>query len=77
MNNAYQKGKRWGFAVFGKNVSLFGRSDGAAISDKACDTCTKYSKTGFGKGRKPLTKEERAFYRGAAHGFIDYYRKKF
>lgn len=71
--NSYQKGKRWGYAVFRSQVDTYGANLGTAKSDKACSTCLKYAENG--KKDKALTKEERDFYRGAAKGFQEYYNK--
>lgn len=73
--DSYTKGKRWGFAVFRKQVQIYGSEVATAKCDKACMTCAKYVKTGR-KDNKPLTKQEKAFYRGAASGFQEFYNKK-
>lgn len=74
--NSYQKGKRWGYAIFQKNVRAFGRNDGAMKSDAACTTCARQAATGV-RGKVTLTKQQRAFYRGAVKGFQEFYNKKF
>ena len=40
MSKDYRKGKRWGFAIFRKNVELYGKV-GVAKSEKASMTCDK------------------------------------
>ena len=54
MDKSYEKGKRWGYAIFRQNVDDFGEL-GIAKSDKASRTCSKYLKENKRKG-KALTK---------------------
>ena len=70
----YRKGKRWGFAIFRKNVELYGKV-GVVKSDKASMTCDKIVKSKKRKG-KNLTKSQLDFYKGAVSGFLEFYNKK-
>ncbi len=73
--NSYEKGKRWGYAIFKKNCEDYGQI-GIAKSDKASQTCAYYARDMKRQG-KNLTKDEKDFYKGAADGFQSYYNKFF
>lgn len=62
--------------MFGRQVELYGYEVGGHKSDKACETCKKYAQ-GAKKNGKPLTKEEKSFYKGASVGFLEYYNKHY
>ena len=74
--NSYQKGKRWGYAIFRRHVRDYGMDVGGHKSDKACETCKKYVYTGKKNGQA-LSKDERAFYKGACAGMLEYYNKHY
>lgn len=72
----YEKGKRWGWAIFKKNIDSDGKNIGCAKSDKAYDTCNQYAHKGKKNG-KQLSEADKDFYRGACDGFQEYYNKHF
>ena len=61
MDKSYEKGKRWGYAIFRQNVDDFGEL-GIAKSDKASRTCSKYLKENKRQG-KALQNPKRIFSR--------------
>lgn len=71
--NSYEKGKRWGYAVFKRNCEFYGEV-GIGKSDKASITCSKYLETNRRRGKK-LSKADRDFYAGAVEGFQEFYTK--
>lgn len=73
--NSYEKGKRWGYAIFKKNCEDYGQI-GIAKSDKASRTCAKYLRDMKRQG-KTLNKDEKDFYKGAVDGFQSFYNKFF
>lgn len=73
MDKSYEKGKRWGYAIFRQNVDDFGEL-GIAKSDKASRTCSKYLKENKRKG-KSLTKSEKNFFKGVVDGMQEFYNK--
>ena len=64
-NNAYLKGKRWGFAV--ASASISSGKNGVYKADRAMRTCSKYARS----GTKKLNATERNAYRGVADGMYD------
>ncbi len=72
--NDYEKGRRWGFAIFRNKVKVYGEY-GIRQCDKASMICEKYLKDGRRKNKK-LTKKEREFYKGAVDGFQEFYNKR-
>lgn len=70
----YEKGKRWGFAIFKKNYETFGEA-GIKMSDKASLTCDKIIRSKKRNGKK-LEKKHIDFYKGATKGFLEFYNKK-
>ncbi len=73
--NSYEKGKRWGYAIFKKNCDDYGKV-GIAMSDKASRTCSKYVRENKREG-KFLSKEQQRFFQGAVRGFQNFYDKFF
>ena len=63
--NAYIKGKRWGFAV--GSSSIASGKQGVEKADRAMQTCPKNART----GTKKLNVTERQAYRGMADGIYD------
>lgn len=73
----YEKGKRWGFAIFKSNLELYGRA-GVRKSDATLTTCRKYErnkKITKTKTGKLLTPASRDAYRGIADGLLEAYGK--
>ena len=74
----YERGKRWGFAIFKSNLELFGKR-GLDKSDAAARTCGRYArdmsikKT---KSGKILDAATRSAYRGIQDGIYDAWRKE-
>lgn len=71
--NSYEKGRRWGYAVFRQQVKDNGKT-GIRICDKSALTCGKIAQKGKRNG-KTLSPEQRSFYTGAVKGFQDFYNK--
>ena len=73
----YEKGKRWGHAIFKSNLDLYGRA-GVGKSDAAHTTCRKYERdkrlTRTKSGER-LTQDKRDAYRGIADGLLEAYSK--
>ena len=68
-NDAYSKGKRWGYAVASGSIQT--RKSNVYKMDKAMQTCAKNART----GTKKLNPNERQAYRGIADGMYDAIRK--
>ena len=74
---SYEKGKRWGFAIFKSNVELYG-SRGLDKSDAAAQTCRRYatdSSIKRTKSGKVLDREKRAAYKGIYDGIYEAWEK--
>ena len=73
----YERGKRWGFAIFKSNLELYGKR-GLDKSDAAATTCGRYArdhsiqKTKSGTKLDPST---RSAYRGIRDGIYEAWRK--
>ncbi len=73
----YERGKRWGFAIFKSNLELFGKR-GLDKSDAAARTCGKYARdTRIKKTKsgKILDSATRSAYRGIQDGIYEAWRK--
>ena len=64
-NTAYNKGKRWGFAIGSSSISS--GKNGVYKADRAMQTCAKNAHT----GTKKLNATERQAYKGMADGIYD------
>ena len=64
-NTAYNKGKRWGFAI-GSSLISSGKN-GVYKADRAMQTCSRNAFT----GTKKLNVTERQAYKGMADGIYD------
>ena len=74
---SYERGKRWGFAIFKSNLELFGKR-GLDKSDAAALTCGRYARdTSIKKTKsgKYLDSATRSAYRGIHDGIYDAWRK--
>ena len=73
----YERGKRWGYALFRSNIELFGKR-GLDKSDATAMTCARYArdknlhKT---KSGKILDVHTRQAYRGIHDGIYEAWRK--
>lgn len=76
-NNDYERGKRWGHAIFKSNLELYGK-DGVHKSDKAHTTCRNYERnknlTRTRSGKR-LDSRTRSAYRGIADGLLEAFEK--
>lgn len=70
----FEKGRRWGFAIFKKNYEILGER-GIRVSHKAGITCNKIACSEKRNGKK-LDKNDVDFYKGATNGFLEFYNKK-
>ena len=68
--NAYSKGKRWGFAV--SKASIGTSKANVHKVDKAMKTCSQNARTGI----KKLNRTERDAYRGMADGMYEALRSE-
>ena len=74
----YERGKRWGIAIFKSNLELFGKR-GLDKSDAAATTCGRYARdTRIKKTKsgKYLDSATRSAYRGIQHGIYEAWRKE-
>lgn len=74
-NVHYQRGRRWGLAIFNSNVKLFGKR-GIEKSDAAHTTCRKYAndtKITKTKSGRHLDYKTRMAYKGVADGLLQGY----
>ncbi|MBE6645536.1 MAG: hypothetical protein E7612_09230 [Ruminococcaceae bacterium] len=74
-NINYQKGRRWGLAIFNSNLKIFGKR-GIEKSDAAHTTCRKYAndmKITKTKSGRYLDYKTRMAYRGVADGLLQGY----
>ena len=74
----YERGKRWGFAIFKSNIDLFGKR-GLDKSDAAARTCGRYARdTSIKKTKsgKFLDAATRSAYRGIQDGIYEAWRKE-
>ena len=73
----YERGKRWGYAIFKSNLDLFGKR-GLDKSDAAAMTCGRYARD-YGikktKSGKYLDAGTRSAYRGIRDGIYEAWRK--
>ena len=73
----YERGKRWGFAIFKSNLELFGKR-GLDKSDATATTCGRYARDEsikITKSGKKLDASTRAAYRGIRDGIYEAWRK--
>lgn len=74
---SYERGKRWGHAIFKSNLELFGKQ-GLHKSDAAMTTCSRYARDKSLKKTKKgklLDERNRSGYRGIADGIYEAWRK--
>ena len=74
----YDRGKRWGFAIFKSNLELFGKR-GLDKSDAAATTCGRYARdTRIKKTKsgKYLDSATRSAYQGIQDGIYEAWRKE-
>ena len=72
----YERGKRWGFAIFKSNLELFGKR-GLDKSDAAATTCGRYARDASikkTKSGKHLDSATRSAYRGIQDGIYEAWR---
>ena len=73
----YERGKRWGYAIFKSNLELFGKR-GLCKSDATAITCGRYARdTNIKKTKsgKILDVHTRQAYRGIKDGIYEAWRK--
>ena len=73
----YERGKRWGFAIFKSNLELYGKR-GLDKSDAAATTCGRYARDHSIQKTKSGTKLDastRSAYRGIRDGIYEAWRK--
>ena len=73
----YERGKRWGYAIFKSNLELFGKR-GLDKSDAAATTCGKYARDTRikrTKSGKHLDSATRSAYRGIQDGIYEAWGK--
>ena len=73
-NSDYERGKRWGWWIFRKNLQTYGSRDGVKISDSAFTTSQRYqrdSRLKKIKDGRTLTASLREMYRGIADGLFE------
>ena len=74
---SYERGKRWGHAIFKSNLELFGKQ-GLHKSDAVMTTCSRYARDKSlkkTKNGKLLDERNRSGYRGIADGIYEAWRK--
>ena len=73
----YERGKRWGYAIFNSNLQLFGKL-GLRKSDATAFTCGRYARDTRiirTKSGKYLDNSTRSAYRGIQDGIYEAWRK--
>ena len=76
-NSSYERGKRWGYALFHSNLRMFGKS-GLSLSDKTALTCRRYARDPSikkTKSGKVLDADTRRAYQGITDGIYAAWRK--
>ena len=73
----YERGKRWGFAIFKSNLEIYGKR-GLDKSDAAARTCGRYAHDTSikrTKSGKYLDSTTRSAYKGIQDGIYEAWRK--